>query len=91
MAQIQRTVNLGSEQQEFPQYTSTQLKPGVTIEKIEIFRSLWEQDKLDLDNYLNSIGKIESIIIFHLDNFFIPKSRFSGGIGLFCFVLFFIL
>ena len=69
--QIQKTANLGSEQQEFPQYISTQLKPGVNIQKRETFCSLWEQDKLNSDNYLNSIRNIGGIIIFHLDNFYI--------------------
>lgn len=50
-----------------------QLKSGGNTDKMETFCSLWEQDKLDLHNYLNSIRKTEDIIAFHLDNFFIPQ------------------
>lgn len=63
---------------------ATHLKPGVDIKKIETLCSLQEQDKLDLDNCLNSIRKI---IIFHLDNFFIHKGVF-GFVVLFWFLFF---
>lgn len=62
-----------------------QLKPGVSTEKMETFCSLWEQDKLDLDNYLNSIRKIESIVVLHLGNLFIPKVVFVSVFSC-CFV-----
>lgn len=52
---------------------------------METFCSLWEQDKLDLESYLNSIRKIESIVVLHLDNLLIPKVVFVSVFSC-CFV-----
>lgn len=49
-----------------------------------------KQHKLELDNYLNSIRKTESIIVFYLDNFFIPKVVFVF-VSVFCCCVVFVL